>query len=156
MNKRLVWLAPIALAVLLSGCSVTVTMLGPTGPRSLVGYRLDLINTERGGPLAQHVSSDALIVPREVTYYFWNEDEARNPEFEFATEDWEYKPATGTLRIVFARNRFSDLITTCVLTFEKLLSGTHRCEFEDKETRTIDKETTRSGWSEGTFKLEEL
>ena len=123
MNKRLVWLAPIALAVLLSGCRVTFTTLGPTGPSALVGYRLDFINTERGGPLMRHSSSDVLSVEVELTYYFWNDDEARNPEFEFATEDWRYTPSTGTLRIVFPRNRFSDLITTCVLTLERLHSG---------------------------------
>ena len=41
MNKRLVWLAPIALAVLLSGCQVTVTTLGSLAQDSLVGYKLN-------------------------------------------------------------------------------------------------------------------
>ena len=156
MHKRLVWLAPLALATLLTGCSVTVTTLGPAGPSTLVGYRLELINNERGGPLTRHGSSDPIVVSVELTYYFWNDDEARSSDFDFATPDWRYTQANGSLRIVFRRNNFSDLITNCVLTFERSHSGTHRCEFEDTATRTIDMDTARSGWSEGTFTLKEL
>ena len=159
MNKRLVWLAPIALAVLLSGCQVTVTMLSPTGPRSLVDYKLELTNGDSGGPLMRHDSSvTELPVERTINYYFWDVDDARNPRFRDLEGKWTYtrRGDTGTVRIVFERNRRTHFITTCDLTFGDDYTGTHRCEFEDKDIGTIDMEIVRFGWGEGTFELEKL
>ena len=160
MNKRLVWLAPIALAVLLSGCRVTFTTLGPLAPDTLVGSKLTLTNDDgRGGRLPDQPMSVAdLPVDFVITYYFWSDDEARNPDIRVAASNWSYdrRGNKGTVRVVFPRDTLTDFITTCVLTFEDHSSGTHRCEFEDKATRTINEETARFGWGEGTFELDEL
>ena len=159
MNKRLIWLAPIALAVLLTGCSVSVTMIGPLAPDSLIGYKLELINSERGGPLDTHDASvTELEVEIEVDLYFWDEETVRNPEIRVAAEDWSYdrRGANGTVRVVFAHDRLSDFITTCVLTFDDRYSGTHQCKFEIKATRTMSNDTVGYGSGEGTFRLEKL
>ncbi|MDE0221213.1 MAG: hypothetical protein OXJ90_18240 [Spirochaetaceae bacterium] len=160
MNKRLVWLAPLALAIVLAGCRVTVTTVGPLAPETLVGYKLTLTNDEgRGGRLPQqNASVRDLPVDLVITYYFWSETEARNPEIRVATSNWTYNRSgnKGTVRVVFPRNTLIDFITTCVLTFEDSYGGTHRCELEDKATGTIDQETVRFGWGEGEFELENL
>ena len=127
MNKRLAWLAPIALAVLLSGCSVTVTMLGPPGPDTLVGYRLILYNDDIGGPLDRHGASvDTFPVEDRVTYYFLKEDEARDIVLDVRTSNWDYNHRNGALKIVFVYDQRSDLIIDCDLTFDDDYSGTHR------------------------------
>ena len=161
MNKRLVWLAPVALAVLLSGCQVTVTTLGSLALDSLVGYKLTLTNDERGGPLDTHDASViAFPVENEITYYFLDANEVRDFDLDVTTSDWTYKSSgnRGTLEIGFFYNERSDLIIDCELTFKRdRFSGTHRCEFEQKgNERVVVKETVRSGWGEDTFELEDL
>ena len=158
MNKRLVWLAPIALAGLLSGCQVTVTTSG-LAPDTLVGYKLELTNKESGGPLDSHEPSvTELRVARTINYYFWDVDDARNPRFRDLEGKWKYTRSgdTGTVTVTFRRDGITDFITTCRLTFEYHDSGKHGCEFEDKETGTINEDVVRFGWGEGTFQLEKL
>ena len=160
MNKRLVWLAPIALAVLLSGCRVSFTALGPLAPDTLVGSKLTLTNDDgRGGRLPDQPMSVAdLPVDLVITYYFWSDDGARNPEIRVAASDWTYtsRGNSGTVEVTFRRDSITDFITTCRLTFEDHYSGTHRCEFEDKQTHTINQDTVGFGWGEGEFQLERL
>ena len=159
MNKRLIWLAPIALAVLLSGCSVTVTTLGPIAPDSLIGYKLELINDERGGRLDTHGASVTdLDVDRELDLYFWDENTVRNPEIRVEASNWSYdrSGARGTVRVAFAHDQLSDFITTCVLTFDDHYSGSHQCEFEIRATRTMSNNIVSYGSGEGTFQLEKL
>ena len=159
MNHRLTLLAPIALAVLLAGCSVTVTMLGPLAPDSLVGYKLELTNSERGGRLNTHDASVTdLEVDREVDLYFWDEETVRNPDIRVEATSWSYdrNGDKGTVRVVFAHDNLSDYITTCVLTFDDDYSGTHQCEFEIKATRTMSNNTVSYGSGEGTFEIEKL
>ena len=158
MNKRLVWLAPIALLVLLSGCRVTFTTPGPLAPHSLVGYKLELINAERGGPLDPEVT--AFPVEVQVTYYFLATDEARDFDLgsHVKTSQWSYKSSrnTGIVEVTFVRNLSTKFIVNCMLTFKDRLSGTHRCEFEDKEADSIEQNTIRFGWGAGAFELEKL
>ena len=137
---------------------MTVTTTG-LAPDTLVGHKLELINNERGGPLMSHDASvTALTVATEVNLYFWDTDDARNPAIRVEASDWTYERRgnKGTVRVVFPRDILTDFITTCMLTFEDRYSGTHRCEFEDKATRTIDGDTVGFGWGEGTFELDGL
>ena len=160
MHKRLVWPVPIALAILLSGCSVTVTMLGPLAPNSLVGYQLELINSERGGPL--EAGDPVFDVESRVAYLFPAENSAlnltltdRNNEF-LSSDSMSYSRSgsTGTVEITFRINLNVDSIVTCKLRFTDSVSGTHRCEFEERERGTMELNTIESGWGEGTFELE--
>ena len=160
MNKRLVWLAPIALTVLLSGCSVTVTTIGPLAPDSLVGHKLELINSERGGPL--HASDQVFPVKGRVAYHFLADNRAVDFEFtntqggvvDSETVSYSNSRNIGRVEITFPRSARVDFIVSCRLTFKEPLSGTHRCEFVDKERGTQELNTISSGWGEGTFDLE--
>ena len=160
MNKRLTWLAPIALAVLLSGCSVTVTMIGPLAPDSLVGYKLELINSEYGGPL--EAGDPVYRVKPRIAYLFRAENKALDFELTdrngdiLESEKVTYKRSgdTLTVEITFRISLNVDFIVTCLLTFEDSLSGTHRCEFEERERGTMELNTIKSAWGEGTFDLE--
>ena len=159
MNKRLVWLAPIALAVLLSGCSVTVTTRGPLAPDTLEETRLVLTNEDSGGPLDTHDSSvNRFPVGPEITYYFLDSNQVRDFDLDVTTSNWSYRRSgnKATVEIVFPYDGRDDLIIECRLTFLDRRSGTHRCEFERKGTRTVAKKTTHFGWGEGEFELEEL
>ena len=159
MNNRLSWLAPVALAVMLAGCQVTVTTIGPLAPESLVGYKLELINSERGGPLER--GDRVFAVKPRVVYLF----RAENKAFDFELTDrngdalesekvsYKSSGSTGTVEITFRINLNVDFIVTCKLTFEDSLSGTHRCEFEERERGTMELNTIESGWGEGTFDL---
>ena len=158
MNKRLAWLAPIAVAVLLSGCSVTVTMLGPPGPDTLVGYRLVLDNDDTGGPLDRHDASvSEFPVEDRVIYNFRKSGVVLDLDLDVETSNWDYNHRNGALKIVFIYDQRSDLIIDCDLTFDDDHSGTHRCEFERKgSARVVVKETISFGWGEGEFELEKL
>ena len=158
MHKRLVWLAPLALATLLTGCSVTVTMIGPLAPDSLIGYKLELENEEVGGPLDSHGASVvALAVDDDISYFFWDADTARDPNIRVDAK-WGYKRSgsSGDVEIVFPHDGITDFIVECELTFTDRFGGAHRCEFERKETGTIAQKTTHFAWSEGTFELEKI
>ena len=160
MHKRLVWLVPIALATLLTGCRVTVTMLGPLAPDSLVGYQLEIINSERGGPLEE--GDPIFDVKARVAYLFPDERRALNLTLldsggAFLGSDrvsYNRSGSTGTVEMTFRINLNVDFIVSCKLRFTDSLSGTHRCEFEEKERGTMQLNTIESGWGEGTFKLE--
>lgn len=159
MNKRLVCLALIAIAVLLAGCSVTVTTRGTLAPDTLEEMRLVLTNEDSGGRLESHDSSvNAFPVEREITYYFLDSNQVRDFDLDVTTSNWSYRSSgnKATVEIVFPYDDRDDLIIDCRLTFEDRDSGTHRCEFERKGTRTVAKKTTHYGWGEGEFELEEL
>jgi hypothetical protein len=159
MHKRLVWLVPIALATLLTGCSITVTMLGPLAPDSLVGYRLELMNEDKGGPMDANQLFD---VKDEVSYLFVAENEVldlalRNSGGGFVKAvrvSYNSSGDTGKLELTFKRNNDVDINVECTLTFKRSLDGTHRCEFEEKERDSVELRIIKSGWGEGTFELE--
>ena len=77
MNKRLVWLAPVALAVLLSGCQVTVTTLGSLALDSLVGYKLERSPTTSVAGHWTRMTRQSSHSPlrNEITYYFLDANE---------------------------------------------------------------------------------
>ena len=140
MMKRFVWLALIALLVALSVRKISFhSGIKIVAPSTLVGYRLEMTNTGFGGPLIEHGESvEVLPLARVVTYFFWNKDEARIPEFDIPASSWTYEidRNTGIVEIAFPRSRITDFIATCSLTFPTRYRGTHRCEFEDKDTGT--------------------
>jgi hypothetical protein len=153
-------LVPIALATLLTGCNVTVTTLGPVAPDSLVGYKLEVINNDRGGPLEE--GDPVFDVKTRVAYLFPDERRALNltlldSDGAFLVSDrvsYNRSGSTGTVEMTFRINLNVDFIVSCKLRFTDSLSGTHRCEFEEKERGTMQLNTIESGWGEGTFKLE--
>ena len=159
MNNRLTSLAPIVLAVLLAGCQVTVTTVGPLAPESLVGDKLELTNSKIGGPL--EVGDPVFEVKPQVAYHFLAANRA--VDFEFTDSEGgavnsvsvSYKSSgnTGKLEITFPRSLMVHFIVRCTLTFKDAVSGTHRCEFVDKEHGTQELNTLKSGWGEGTFDL---
>ena len=158
MKTRFVGIALVALVVVLAGCKISVhSSIADLAPGSLVRYKLELTNSEQGGPSMEHDSE--VEIDDEISYFFWDESEARNPEIRVQASNWSYKKSsydTGTVQVVFPLTRITDLITTCRLTFERHDHGTHRCEFEEKDTGTVLQETVHFGWSEGTFRLKKL
>ena len=155
MKTHSLGLVFIVLVMALAGCRVSVhSGFVDLAPRSLVGYTLEFTNTRQHDP-----TSSTINIPTEVTYFFWDEGEARNPEIRVQAKDWSYRKNRydmGTVQVVFALTRITDLITTCRLTFEGQDHGTHRCEVEEKDTGTTLQQTVSSGWSEGTFRLESI
>jgi hypothetical protein len=155
MRTHSVGLALIALVMVLAGCRVSVhSGFVDLAPGSLVEYKLEFTNTLQHDPATSTIN-----IPTEVTYFFWDEDVARNPEIRIQAKDWSYRKNRydmGTVQVVFALTRITDLITTCRLTFEAQDHGTHRCEVEEKDTGTMQQQTVSSGWSEGTFRLERI
>ena len=143
MNKRLVWLAPIALAVLLSGCRVTVQTLAYVAPSSLVGYSLMLENSARSGRAAA-----------QETYHFKSTRKAFNAELDRA-QSWYYQRDahdTATVALSFAPPAFDVLTITCVLKFETGNKGTHECKYEEETTTMFGVITTES-LSKGAFRI---
>ena len=155
MKTHSLGLAFVVLAMALAGCKVSVhSGFVDLAPRSLVGYKLEFTNIVQHDPAASTLS-----IPALITYYFWDENVARNPAVRVDAKDWSYRKTTydqGTVEVVFALTRITDLITTCRLTFEGRDHGTHRCVVEEKDTGTMLQETVRSGWAEGTFRLDTI
>lgn len=155
MKTRSLGLALAALVIALAGCKVSVhSGFVDLAPRSLVRYKLEFTNIVQHAPAPNTVS-----IPAIVTYYFWDENTARNPAIRVDAKDWSYRKDRydqGTVEVVFALTRITDLISTCRLTFEGQDHGTHRCVVEEKDTGTMLQETVRSGWSEGTFRLDSI
>ena len=155
MKTRSFGLSLIVLVMALAGCKVSVhSGIVDLAPRSLVGYKLDLTNTVQHTP-----APNTLSIPAIVTYYFWDANVARNPAIRVDAKAWSYRKNSydrGTVEVVFALTRITDLIATCRLTFEGVDHGTHRCVVEEKDTGTMLQETVRSGWSEGTFRLDSI
>ena len=146
MNKRLVWLSPIALAVLLSGCSITVTS-GPTAPSSLVGYTLAFTHSKQEGVLP--ADSEA--------FHFKSRTVAFNASLDKAGS-WTYvrdRHGTATVSLIFADSNSAALKITCDLTFDSLLDGTHECDYVHSAT-FVFLEFTSMGSSEGTFSIREI
>ena len=89
MNKRLIWLAPIALATLLTGCSISVTTTGPIAPSSLVGYTLVFTHERQEGVLLGH--SERLHFKSAETAFNANLDEARSWTYSREGHDGAYR-----------------------------------------------------------------
>ena len=146
MNKRLVWLAPIALLVLLSGCRVTFTTTAYAAPSSLVGYSLALSNSARSGRAAEH-----------ETYHFKSASEASDASRAQA-QSWSYhrdNHDTATVSLTFTPHDVDALVITCVLTFRKSNDGNdgeHECKYEAR-TSTIFGDIVEKSLSKGTFRI---
>ena len=144
MHKRLVWLAPIALAGLLSGCSVTVTTTGPVAPNSLVGYTLVFTHDRQEGVLLSY--SDR--------FHFKSVQRALNAKLDDA-HSWDYDPdghdgAIVTIRFEDSGSTASRV--TCELKFDNRRDGTHECEHVHSATFAFITFTSE-GSTEGTFLL---
>ena len=147
MNKRLVCLAPIALAVLLSGCSITVHS-EYLAPRELTDHSVELTNEMRTGPAAKF---------REV-YNFNRMGDAITEEFVRAT-DWSYDRDdrdSATLSLTFDVRRFVDLRITCELTFLKQDRGEHTCVYEEVTATMLGDRTDPAGSSSGEFRVHQI
>ena len=153
MKTRFVGIALVALVVVLAGCKISVhSSIADLAPGSLVRYKLELTNSEQGGPSMEHDSE--VEIDDEISYFFWDEGEARNPEIRVQASNWSYKKNsydTGTVQVVFPLTRITDLITTCRLTFERHDHGTHRCEFEEKDTGQYFRKQFISDGAKGHF-----
>ena len=157
MKIRHAGIALVVLLLTLAGCKVSVIST-EYAPGSLNGQTLILTNDSFGGPLTAYPDTLVYAVPIRVTYHFKDASRAFDSALNEALS-WSYRRnsfSTGTVSISFARDGRSDLIAGCRLTFEGFDHGTHRCEFKITETRTMLRETTHSGWGEGTFLLERL
>ena len=157
MKIRHAGIALVALLLTLVGCKVSVIRT-EYAPGSLDGQTLILTNDSFGGPLAGYPGSLAFAVPIRVTYHFKDASRAIDSALNQALS-WSYRRnsfSTGTVSISFAYDGRSDLTAACRLTFEGYDHGTHRCEFNIAETRTMLRATTQSGWGEGTFLLQRL
>ena len=144
MNKRLVWLAAIALVVLLSGCSVTVTTTGPIAPSSLVGYTLFFTHERQRGALLAH--SERL--------HFKSAQRALNSVFDYA-QSWTYSRDghdSATVSVVFVDPGSAASRVTCELTFDDQREGTHECDHVHSATFAF-LTFTSEGSTEGTFVL---
>ena len=148
MKKRIVWLALLALAVVFSGCRITVhSGVEIVAPSSLVGYSLVLTNSTRSGVLPAD----------QETYHFKSTSVALNASFDQA-RSWSYERKyadTATVSVIFALDGSTDLIIECDLIFDSKLGGTHQCQYVHR-TSTIMLELTVKGSSEGTFRIEEI
>ena len=147
MNKRLVWLAPIALAVLLSGCSVTVTTTGPIAPDSLVGDTL----------LFTHDRQEGVLLAYSERLHFRSARTAFNAKLVEA-RSWSYSRDghdSATVSVVFDESGSAASRVTCDLTFDGRRDGTHECEHMHSATFAFITFTSR-GSTEGTFLLREI
>ena len=144
MNKRLVWLVPIALAILFSGCSVTVTTTGPVAPNSLVGYTLVFMHDRQEGGLLAHSGR----------FHFKSAQRALNANLDDA-RSWTYSRDghdSGTVSIVFEGSGSAASRVTCELTFDDRREGTHECEHVYSASIAF-LTVTSEGSTEGTFLL---
>ncbi len=147
MNKRFVWLAHIAMAVLISGCSVTVTTTGPVAPDSIVGYTLEFTHDRREGVLLAH--SDE--------FHFKSKERALNSVLDRA-RNWTYSRDgrdTATVSIVFGDSGSAASRVTCDLTFDDRRAGTHECEHVHSATFAFVTFTSE-GSSEGDFLIRKI
>ena len=147
MNKPLVWLAPIALAVLLSGCSVTVTTTGPIAPNSLVGYTI----------VFSHDRPEGLLLPHSEKFHFKSADTAFDASLDKA-QSWTYSRDghdSATVSVVFADTGSAASRVTCDLTFDGRRDGTHECAHVQSATLAFITFTSE-GSSEGTFLLRKI
>lgn len=144
MNKRLVWLAPIALAALLSGCSVTVTTTGPIAPDSLVGYTLVFSHDRESGVLLAH--SERLHFKSAQRAINASLDDARNWTYSRDSHD------SATVSVTFGEAGSVASRVTCDLTFDDRREGTHECEHVHSATFAFVTFSSE-GSTEGTFVL---
>jgi hypothetical protein len=148
MTTRFAWLMLISLAVVLTGCRVTVHGPIRLAPTSLAGYSLLLTNSARSGPWASE----------HETYHFKSKSDAFNSRLDRA-RSWSYDRDdhdTATVSVTFALPNFDDAIITCVLTFESHQNGTHDCKYEQRTSSMFGDITTQVGLSQGTFRIEEI
>lgn len=144
MNKQLIWLAPIALTVLLSSCSITVTSTGPIAPNDLVGYTLVFTHDRQEGVLLAH----------SERFHFKSKQVAFNAAIDEA-RSWTYSRDghdTATVTVVFGESGSAASRVTCHLTFDDRRDGTHECIHVYSATFAFVTFTSE-GSSEGTFLL---
>lgn len=148
MNKQLVWLAPIALAILLSGCSVTLNT-GPIAPDSLVDYTI----------VFSHDRQRGLLPAYSEKFHFKSAQRALNANLDDA-ENWDYDPGshgTATVSLIFKDDNSAALRVTCDLTFDRRdqYQGEHECEYVQSTTIAF-LEIRAEGSSEGDFLLRKI
>ena len=143
MHKRLIWLAPIALATLLNGCQVTVTTAEPIAPSSLVGYSLVFTHSRTEGVLPGHSS----------TYRFKSESVAFDASLNEA-RSWTYRRRShraATVELIFTDPNAAALRVTCELEFDTSQEGEHDCVYVHSATFAFI-EFSSEGSSKGTFR----
>lgn len=144
MNKRLIWLGPVALAVLLSGCSVTLTTTGPIAPSDLVGSTI----------VFSHDRQQGVQPPHSGKYYFKSTQEAfdaginRAYSWTYARDDHD----GATVTMVFKDSGSAALRVTCELTFDSRDNGAHECDYVYSASIAFVTFTSE-GSSKGTFLL---
>ena len=146
MNKRLVWLAPIALAVLLSGCRFTLQVTD-VAPSSLLGNSLKFTN-----------SKQSVLFPDGHGTFHFNSQGMAFDENLIPARTWSYKREghrNATLALTFASPGTTDLMVNCDLTFTSQHTGNHKCDYAHR-TSTMMVDVIVRASSEGTFELEEL
>ena len=144
MNKRLVWLAPIALAALLSGCSVTLTTTGPIAPSDLVESTI----------VFSHDRQQGAQPPNSGKYHFNSAGEAFDAGIHKA-HSWTYARAdhdSATVTMVFKDSGSAALRVTCELTFDSRDNGAHECDYVYSASIAFVTFTSE-GASSGTFLL---
>ena len=147
MNERLIWLAPIALATLLSGCSISVTTTGPIAPNSLVGYTLTFMHDKQEGALPAD----------SHRFHFKSLQRALDAKLD-PVQDWTYKPKTGgiaTLSVTVAESASVAVRVTCELAFDSKYEGEHECEYVQSASIAFIEIISRSS-SEGTFDIRKI
>ena len=143
MNKRLVWLAPIALAVLLSGCSITL-QVSQLAPNSILGNSVAFTIENRSG----------LFPDGHGTYHF-NRDGMAFDANLIQARTWIYKREdhrSATLSLTFEPPGSTDLMVNCDLTFRDQDSGEYKCKYAQR-TSTMVVDFIVKGSSDGTFRI---
>lgn len=139
-------MAPVTLAFLLAGCTVTVQV--DYAPTELQLRERTLILTNDA------VTRGALSIPEVLKYHFNSRgqvlDRNLNPATRWSYDRESYRAATLTMTIPRAGNELER--TTCRLTFQSHARGTHRCDFELSDTLAF-LTITASGRAEGTFRI---
>ena len=143
MNKRLVWLAPIALAVLLSGCSITL-QVSQLAPNSILGNSVAFTIEDLSG----------LFPDGHGTYHF-NRDGMAFDANLIQARTWIYKREdhrSATLSLTFEPPGSTDLMVNCDLTFRDRDSGEYKCKYAQR-TSTMVVDFIVKGSSDGTFRI---
>ena len=146
MIKRFVWMALIALAVLLTGCRITLQVTD-VAPSSLLENSLKFTNNKQSG----------LFPDGHGTFHFNSQGMAFDANL-IPARTWSYKRVghrNATLALTFAPPDTTDLMVNCDLTFTSQYTGNHKCNYAHR-TSTIMVDVIVRGSSEGTFELEEL
>lgn len=141
--RRTASAAGAALAILLSGCTVTVTTTGPVAPIDLVGYTLVFTHGRQEGVLLAHSEN----------FHFKSAGSAFDANLNEAWS-WTYSRKSrdsGTVSVIFRAGSAASRVT-CALTFDNRRGGTHECVHVHSATFAFIT-LTSEGSSSGTFVL---